>query len=83
VIRKHRGRGYLAAFALARVAGLCAEATLQGVAGLLGGDPSRRARARYARAALVAWTAALSRGGAHDPAAPVARLPRPASGADS
>lgn len=70
VLRKHRGRVYLAVFALARVVGLCAEALVQGAAGALGGAPSRWARARHARAALGAWISALLRGGARDPAGP-------------
>jgi len=73
VVRKHRGPAYLGGFAAARVVGLAMECALQGLAGLLGGGDGRRARARHAASALVAWVAALARGGARDPASPRVR----------
>ena len=70
VLRKHRGAAYLLAFAAARVLGLTSEVAVQGALALLGRDGQRRARARYARAALPAWLSALARGGSRRPGGP-------------
>lgn len=69
-VRKHRGTAYLALFTLARLVGLAAEVTVQGVLGTVAGSDARRARSRAAGGALKAWVAALLSGGARSPSGP-------------
>lgn len=61
-VRRHRGVAYLTAFWGARLIGFAAEALLQGVVGLVGGDPARRSRAAWALRAGRAWLTTPLRG---------------------
>lgn len=93
VVRKHRGRVYFAAFALARAAAYTLRQMLQRLAGFLGGGERRREEAARARVSLGYWLFVLRHGGAREPgserfleaagfrAAEDARLQRPTAGA--
>lgn len=75
-VRVHRGRTYLAGFALARCLSLTLQWMIQTAMGSLNRDETRRGRGREAWLNLNAWIMALTQKGFKDPRRP-AFLPDP------